>query len=161
MLSQYTTWTCGHTRLASVKLQTMVYTGGAHPNHWLNTWVFDLTDGQILTLEDIFPDTQAALEHIAEAVRPKLKQKIDDMYVQSMFDDGTAPTRDNYRYFILSENGITFFFPPYQIAPYAAGQQTATLPFPSFTQYLSPTLAFLHSMPPTKTHKPHQKSSYN
>lgn len=140
MLSEYEVWKAGHGRYASVKIQVMVYTGGAHPIHWPMTWVFDMTDGRVLGLEDIFNDVGAALGRIAPMVRDVLKAKLGEMAFPDMLDPGTAPTEENYRFFIITEEGVAFFFSHYQVAPYVAGQQVVTIPWEQLDGVLTPTM---------------------
>ncbi len=140
MITQYSMWRAGSGRYASVKLQVMVYTGGAHPNHWPVTWVFDMTDGHVVTLSDVFTDEVAALATITPMVREVLQQSLGEMAVPSMLEPGTTPQAENYADFILNTEGIAFFFAPYQVAPYAAGQQVVTIPWERVADLLTPAM---------------------
>lgn len=140
MITEYSIWEAGSGRYASVKLQVMVFTGGAHPNHWPVTWVFDLTNGAALTLDDIFIDVQNSLKAIAPMMRKTLYQSLGDMANPDMLDDGTRPVMPNYDGFIINNEGIAFFFAPYQVAPYAAGQQVVTIPWGNITFLIQPEL---------------------
>jgi len=140
MTIDYAIWLAGRGRLASVKLQVMIYTGGAHPNHWPVTWTFDMTDGHTLDLNDIFINKQDALIKIAEIVRDTLGETLGGMRVESMLQDGTTPVAKNYADFILNEEGVVFFFAPYQVAPYASGQQVVTIPYQRLAQHLRPEI---------------------
>lgn len=138
LITDYAVWKAGQGRYASVKLQVMVYTGGAHPNHWPVTWVFDMTDGMVLCLPDVFVDVDAALGRIAPLVRGVLRDKLGQMAFPDMLDPGTAPESVNYQAFIFTEEGVAFFFAPYQVAPYAAGQQVVTIPWAQVNDLLVP-----------------------
>ncbi len=140
MLTEYAVWQAEAGRYTSVKLQVMVYTGGAHPNHWPVTWVFDMTTGAVLTLDDLFEDVDMALAAVSSMVRATLTQLLGEMVVPSMLEPGIAPSSDNYASFILNEEGIAFFFPPYQVAPYAAGQQVVTIPWERVEGLLNPAI---------------------
>ena len=129
MLTEYEVWQAGQGRYVSVKLQVTIFMGWAHPNHWPVTWVFDMIDGHALTLSDVFCDVDAALAKIAPTVRTLLRESLGEMGFPYMLNPGTAPERDNYRYFIFTEKGITFIFPHYSVAPYVAGQQVVTIPW--------------------------------
>ncbi len=143
MIVQYKTWSAGNGRLASVKLHTMAYTGGAHPNNWPETWVFDLVTGKPLTLADLFVKTEDALIEIAPVVRTALKKTLGQMCLEDMLLPGTTPTPDNYADFVLTDQGVTFFFAPYQVAPYAAGEQAVSIPYQQLETFLSPKLKSL------------------
>lgn len=129
--TDYSVWTAANGRLVSVKLDVSVFTGGAHPNHWPETMVFDLTDGSRIGLGDVFINPRAALTELAPTVRNVLAGTLGDMFSPEMLSRGTAPRPDNYGDFILNNQGIAFFFAPYQVAPYAAGEQAVTLPWES------------------------------
>lgn len=137
MMSEFAVWGAGQKRFASVKLQVMVYTGGAHPNHWPVTWVFDMKNGRVVKLRDIFADEHVALEAIVPMVREVLTQSLGEMAMPSMMESGIAPQDGNYDDFILNQEGIAFFFAPYQVAAYAAGQQVVTIPWELVHKYLS------------------------
>lgn len=138
MITGYSAWPAAQGRYASIVIQIMVYTGGAHPNNWPVTWVFDLTDGQPLTLTDIFEDTASVLTTIAPMVRKVVQTELGEMYIEDMAESGTIPTKENYEDFIINDEGIVFFFAPYQVAPYAAGQQVVTIPWSQVDSFLKP-----------------------
>ncbi|WP_419785160.1 DUF3298 domain-containing protein [Pseudodesulfovibrio sp.] len=140
MIVQYDTIPAAHGRLLAVSLITMVYTGGAHPNNWPDAWTFDLTDGHALTLDDIFPAPEGALQVLAPFVRARLRESLQDMVLDDMLLPGTEPTRENYAKYFLSDQGLTFLFGPYQVAPYAAGEQRVTIPMDRLMPLLRPTL---------------------
>jgi len=140
MMTEYDAWTTEGGRLISVKIQEMVYTGGAHPNNWPVTWVFDMTDGHVLTLDDIFISKRDALIEVAEIVLSVLIESLGEMYVSDMLDSGTIPVEKNYEDFILNKEGVVFFFAPYQVAPYASGQQIVTIPYDRLDKLLTPEI---------------------
>lgn len=140
MFVRYKTWTAARGRLVSVKLHTMVYTGGAHPNNWPETWIFDMDTGRRLGLGDVFADPAEALAQIAPKVREDLRTTLGEMALDIMLDPGTAPTTENYSEFVLTDQGITFLFAPYRVAPYAAGEQAVSLSYEELAPLLAPAL---------------------
>lgn len=137
---RYAVWPALGGRVASVKLHTTVFTGGAHPNNWPETWVFDLGDGEPLYLDEIFVNERDALIAIAPMVRKVLTASLGQMNQPDMLEDGTTPTVDNYEDYILTDEGVAFFFAPYQVAPYAAGEQSVTIPYAVLKDYLHPEI---------------------
>lgn len=135
----YAVWPAG-ARLASVKLDVTTYTGGAHGNHWPMTWVFDRATGNPLDLGDLFGDPETALPHISNLVRPVLQNALGDMYVPDMLDAGIDPMERNFNRFILTKEGVAFFFAPYQVGPFAAGEQAVTLPYDVIDDLLTPEI---------------------
>ncbi|WP_207260425.1 DUF3298 and DUF4163 domain-containing protein [Desulfovibrio sp. Huiquan2017] len=141
LITRYAVWATPGGRFVSVKLHVMVYTGGAHPNNWPMTWVFDMTDGGEISLNRLFPDSEAALARISAICREVLSRSLGDMLVPDMLDQGTQPVEDNFKRFILTDEGVAFFFAPYQTAPYAAGEQVVTIPFDRLGGLVAPDIA--------------------
>jgi hypothetical protein len=53
---------------------------------------------------------------------------------------GTEPTRENFQHISLTQEGLTVNFNPYQIAPYARGNQQVHIPLPHLENILSPRI---------------------
>ncbi|NDV19527.1 DUF3298 domain-containing protein [Pseudodesulfovibrio sp. JC047] len=132
-------WPAASRRFTSVKLDISVYTGGAHANHWPKTWIFDLVDGHQLTLNDLFTDPESALPNIAKLCQATLISSLGPENQPTILA-GTAPKPENYKHFILTPEGLVFFFPPYQVASFADGEQIVTIPYSLLTEDLAPSL---------------------
>ncbi|EGB14326.1 hypothetical protein DND132_1113 [Pseudodesulfovibrio mercurii] len=141
LLTRYAVWPTAEGRFVSVKLHVMAYTGGAHPNNWPMTWVFDMADGGEITLNRLFPDREAALDRVSALCRKVLSASLGGMLVPDMLDAGVRPVEDNFKRFILTGEGVAFFFAPYQVAPYAAGEQVVTIPFDHLGGLIAPNIA--------------------
>jgi hypothetical protein len=140
LITRYAAWPAPGGRYVSVKVHVMAYTGGAHPNNWPMTWVFDLEDGREITLDQLFSDREAALTRVSDICREVLSGSLGDMLVPDMLDAGLTPTADNFSRFVLTSEGVAFFFGPYQVAPYAAGEQVVTIPYADMGPLLNPAL---------------------
>ncbi|WP_319584281.1 DUF3298 domain-containing protein [uncultured Pseudodesulfovibrio sp.] len=140
LITRYAVWSAHNARYASVKLHVMAYTGGAHPNNWPMTWVFDMTDGKEITLERLFPDRKSALSKVSGMCREVLSASLGDMLLPDMLEAGLAPTDENFRRFVLTDEGVAFFFGPYQVAPYAAGEQVVTIPYDHLAGLMAPDI---------------------
>lgn len=140
MQTDYLVWTAGDGRLASVKIDTMIFTGGAHPNTTPKIWIFDMSDGDVLDLDDVFIDVKEALIEIAPIVQSVVAERLGRMNQPDMLVDGTTSVASNYDDFVLTEEGVTFFFARYQVAPYAAGEQVVTVPYPRLVGFLRPEI---------------------
>jgi len=149
LITRYAVWPVSGGRYVSVKLHVMVYTGGAHPNNWPMTWVFDMADGSGITLDRLFPNREAALAKVSPLCREVLSESLGGMLVPDMLDAGLVPTADNFSRFILTGEGVAFFFGPYQVAPYAAGEQVVTIPYENLDGFLAPDIAAA-----TRTNRP-------
>lgn len=101
---------------------------------------YDLRTGSALTLSDVLTEESAAVEQLCTALLAALAEKQEDYM---LFDDyaDTITNRfqsdlqkDNSWYF--SNDGLCFFFAPYDIAPNSSGIVTATVPYSELTGIL-------------------------
>ena len=93
------------------------YTGGAHSNLEIWTVVWDKTNRLIVTNESF---TKEFLEKVSEETRGDLLMNPKITSPTWLFE-GTKPTQENFKSFVYTEEGILFFFSPYQVAPYSSG----------------------------------------
>ncbi len=115
----------------------VTYTGGAHGLQATATFSYD-EHGKKLMLADLFTNGDKGLETIATYVMKVISsRKVSD---EGWISEGAAPTVENYHAFIVEDKGITFTFDPYQVAPYAAGKQTVTVPVSAFKSIANPNL---------------------
>ncbi|MGI6425255.1 MAG: DUF3298 and DUF4163 domain-containing protein [Tepidanaerobacteraceae bacterium] len=119
-----------HNNLLSVLNMEYENTGGAHPNSYWSSETFDVKTGKTLALSDIFGLSQEeSLEKVYEIVISQIEaSKEKDNYY---FEDYEENVKNYYSEndFILSPEGIIFYFQHYAIAPYAAGIPTFELPY--------------------------------
>ena len=93
------------------------YTGGAHPNSEIWTVVWDKTNRLIVTNESF---TKDFLEKVSEEVRGDLLMNPKITSPTWLFE-GTRPIKENFKSFVYTNDGLLFFFSPYQVAPYSSG----------------------------------------
>ncbi len=117
----------------SLVWQIFAYTGGAHSNLEISTFTYDVTTGNTIELYDVFEDLDLALEIIGSRAERELQKKLGDMAEPDMIREGTLPDMENFSRFALTPSGIRFYFPPYQVAPWAAGMQTVEIPLSDLT----------------------------
>lgn len=110
------------------------YTGGAHGYEEVRTFNYDIAARREMTLRDLFPNDPNYLTTIAEFSRVKLRDRLIESggteladASSGMLEEGTQPTEENFKNFVFTDNQIIFFFGQYQVAPYAAGEQTVTM----------------------------------
>ena len=105
--------------------------GGAHPNSDYHTLDFLLPDGAQVFLPEIV-DGPRGLKRVSDLVTAKLIKTIasgtEPMSDPDTIKMGTAPLADNFKDFVLLPDKLHIFFPPYQVAAYAAGPQEVTIP---------------------------------
>lgn len=104
----------------SVFIEISKYTGGAHPNYILWTYVYDVKRKCTVTLDDLINENPNFLIEVSRSIQSDFLLK-DYSFNTTWMMEGTSPKRENYQNFVFTEKGILFFFPPYQIAPYSEG----------------------------------------
>lgn len=114
-------------KVLSVALNAYSYTGGAHPNIFLDLINFDLTNGKKLTLSDIFSDEEKLKvlveQKFREAREIDPKMSIDEA---GFFWGDPFMLPEN---FSLQEDGVYFYYNPYEAAAYALGATEFTIPY--------------------------------
>lgn len=130
--------------LISIVLQRESFLGGAHPNTTYKTFLFNTNNSKFLTLSDLFKPTSDYLGAIATYSKTELGKKFLKDAQQNgeteaaWFPGGADPKADNYQNFNLTDQGINFIFPPYQVVAYAYGTQEQLVPVDVFKMYILP-----------------------
>ena len=108
------------------------YTGGAHGYYGYRTVNFDTKTGDALKLTDLVLDGDAFKALVKEAVTSSYPETEEDL-VNRYFDE-TAP--DDLLW-TAGYEGITCYFDPYTLGPYAIGSQTVLIPYAGNEQLFS------------------------
>lgn len=107
--------------------------GAAHPNNYLVALNYDLKTGNAVTLDPFlkqFNPASGYFGRLADHVMDELIKKLgDDADSVGAIREGAAATPDNYQNFTLSAEGLTIHFDPYQVAAYAVGSPSVTIPY--------------------------------
>ena len=116
----------------SISYSATSYAGGAHPSQSLYAANYDLTTGNVLTLGSIMHhiDSKKTLETMVTDALDAMKDEYylyPDYtdYVSKRFQKDESFDEDWY----FNDNGLCFFFSPYEIAPYASGPIIVELPY--------------------------------
>ena len=108
--------------------QNYDYSGGAHGMPYWNGYVFNVHTGQQLGLADIVADDEIQIKGLVTQYFTDMYNESPDMYwegaVDTVFEYTTLDSQ-----FYLNEEGIVFYFGPYDLAPYAAGFQEIVVPY--------------------------------
>ncbi|MEA4910820.1 hypothetical protein SDC9_21677 [bioreactor metagenome] len=140
----------------SYVFNTYEFTGGAHGNSVVNTFTFN-KDGKI-AIDDILTLAENNNDiKLSRVLAEKIRQSQGDMVIEDMLMEGLGlaylkadgKTLDkekcncdgfffgsNFQNFYLTDEGITFLFNQYQVAPGAAGIVKVTLDWDSLNSYL-------------------------
>ena len=115
------------------------YTGGIHSTQRAVSVSYDLATGDVLTFASIM-HIDAGKEDFIELVLHDLYKNAENYY---LFDDFEETVRSRlggdetqYTDFYFTQDGLVFFFSPYEIAPYASGIITVQIPYSQLTGLL-------------------------
>ncbi len=117
------------------------YQGAAHPNSHTETLNYDLKNGKQLKLADLFKPGSKYLQTLATYCIADLKKQWKEKNAEVLEDqlkEGTAPTAKNYESWTITKRGLGINFDSYQVAPYAAGPQSVTVPYSSLKEIIKP-----------------------
>jgi hypothetical protein len=114
--------------------------GAAHPNSYTEVVNFDLKNGKLLRLADLFVPGSKYLQAISAYCIQELKKQANE---QGMSDDdwikkGAGPNPANYKNWTITKKGLEITFDPYQVAAYAAGPQQVTVPYSTLKEIIKP-----------------------
>jgi hypothetical protein len=154
-LSSYTKTSSEKMQSVSYLVNTYEFTGGAHGMSYPATYSFN-KNGQILISNILDIDNTTKQIELTQILAAKLKQELGDMLDSEMLnmglglsylnqqgqfdptlcDCGTFTPKDNFNNFIITDEGVTFIFGPYQVAAYAVGMPEVTLSWEELAPYL-------------------------
>ena len=119
-------------RYISVVQQYYVFTGGAHGNTTYDIGTYDLRDGSILTLKDIFGPKVNYSKVLTRIVRKQIKEQgKSDRYIYFKEVDPEVQ-------FYLTSEGLVLLYPPYGIAPYVEGTIRFMIPWSEIRDKMNP-----------------------
>jgi hypothetical protein len=135
--------------LLSLVIQGYSYTGGAHGLPWMTGITVGLEKGERYQLGDFIK--AESLKPFMQRIRRQLLDEWDEALfeearteIESFVNDGSQIAADqqetfaNLEDFYVTPQGFVFYWNVYEIAPYAAGQQTVFVPFDSVRDDLIP-----------------------
>jgi len=106
----------------SYLLHRASYEGGAHPNEWDDGMVLSLKDGRRIGQDEYFvegyPDSLSVL--LTRHLKEQSGSEFEELFKKDLSPNGN---------FIVSEEGVTFIFNPYEIAAYSFGTIKVTVPW--------------------------------
>ncbi|WP_328803920.1 WG repeat-containing protein [Paenibacillus glycinis] len=115
--------------------------GAAHGMPTRTYAIIDLTSGRMFALKDLFKPGSDYVKVLSDIVGKQIKEDPQYSYV---FPDAYKGIRPDQPFFVTA-NALHLYFQPYEIAPYAAGFPTFTIPFTQFGNILDTEGAFWKS----------------
>jgi uncharacterized protein DUF3298/peptidoglycan-N-acetylmuramic acid deacetylase PdaC-like protein len=121
--------------LISIRFVVGSYSAGAaHPNSYSEVVNFDLRNGKLLKLADLFQPGSKHLQTLAAFCIAALKGQGKQNSENSLADDdwiqrGAGPEAENYSSWTIGKKGLGIIFDAYQVASYAEGPQYVLVPY--------------------------------
>lgn len=115
--------------LVSIVEYNYVYSGGVHPNHGWHGRNYDPKTGAEVSIADFLTDTEGLKEILVE----KLTTEYSDVALDTLSQTLSYYAPEDFTW-TADYQGMTFWFSPYDIAPYAAGTLTAKLWFDEYPE---------------------------
>ena len=136
--------------LVSASLQVSQYaSGAAHPLPYTVVVNYDLLNGRLLELDDLFRPGSDYIERLAELARADLNQR-----GMLFFEQGVEARAENFRAWAVSPEGLVVIFDVYQVAPYAAGAQEVVIPFEQIEAMINPAMLEMLKAAPVEVESP-------
>lgn len=121
---------------ASIVFNVSKFEGGAHGAEYQIPLNYDLKNGKEIFLPDIFAGQSDYLQKISDYCIADLTKQITQAlgsenteYIDyNWIKTGAGPDAENFKIFLIDNGSITFYFPQYQVAPYALGGFKVIMP---------------------------------
>ena len=115
------------------------YQGAAHPNSYNEVLNYDLKNGRLLKLSDLFKPDAKFLQAIATyCIADLKKQGKDKGLLDEEIEKGAAANPKNYLSWSITRRGLGINFDSYQVGPYAAGPQFVLVPYSTLKDLINP-----------------------
>lgn len=117
--------------IVSIIFSIYNFTGGAHGNGYFAPVNYNLKDNKEIFLADLFIGQSDYLKKISDYSINDLKKQATQRLGSTeglWIEDGAGPKEDNFSVFLVNKDSITFYFSPYQVAPYVASSFEVVMP---------------------------------
>lgn len=123
-------------QIVSVRVDNGSYTGGAHPNRYADSYLFDLEAGQFIDPLQLADDP----ETFRAGAAALLLEKAEEHPVSGSFwqDYGDLIARWNEGTVLFDGKGMKVIYSPYEIAPYGMGDVELPLTWEELAPLLGP-----------------------
>lgn len=115
------------------------YSGGGHGEYVFTSVTYDLVNGDALSLGSILTQN-ATGDDICNLVLSSLSEQKEDEQLfegyEDLVKDGFSRNYKQITDWYFSDTGLCFFYSPYEIAPFAAGEVIAEIPYSQLTGIL-------------------------
>ncbi len=125
--------------LISLLVWTYQFTGGAHGNSLSTTFNYDLQNGRMIKLADLFQPNSNYLKMISGYCITTLTKELGSEGIDpEWLRNGAGPKAENYKSWNITPDGLQITFDAYQVAAYVFGPQEVIVPYSSLKPILKP-----------------------
>lgn len=124
-----------NSKIANIKIEYYIYTGGAHGYYGIKSLIFDLKNGKTLGRNDIFND----IESFALFSEKKFKEKFGIKPNAPINSTGFMFENEFFELpetILFTEKGLVLFYNIYEIASYADGPQELSITYEEAKPFL-------------------------
>ena len=125
-------------RLASVIFNLSNYQGGDHGISYTEPFNYDFVLHKELKLDDIFSKNINYLKFLSDYCYKDFVRQMGDSRDDGWVKSGVEPSEDNFNSFSFDDGGLTFYFAPYQVDSFAAGEQTVFISYDELKSVIKP-----------------------
>ncbi len=118
-------------KIVSILFSVYSFTGGAHGNGYFTAVNYNIKENKEIVLADMFPGQSNYLKKVSDYCLTDLTRQMTERMgspESGWLQDGAGPNPENYQAFLIKPESITFYFAPYQVAAYAAGDFKVAMP---------------------------------
>lgn len=117
------------------EVSTNANLGGAHGSEYTYFYIFDMSNGELITEKDFLSQTEETVDAISLLLVDAIKQFCveNENYEFSDYDQNNIAMNGN---FYLLNDGLVYFYNPYDIAPYAFGTTEVYIPAEMLKPYI-------------------------
>lgn len=112
--------------------------GAAHPGNFTTTLLYDLDTGFAVPFETIFAEGFDFPSFLSLKSREQLSKKLGKSPTDAILVEGTTPTFENFKSYLLTKEGIVILFDQGQVAASAAGVQRVTIAWSELSGKVKP-----------------------
>jgi len=119
----------------AISMSNYSYTGGAHPNYYASKKIFNKETGELLNLLNIVKDTSS----LKKLVETNFRKEVEISPTESLSAAGFWFENDQFKLPLnigMTNDGLEFYYNPYEVAPYAQGAIEVILPFSEIEKLL-------------------------
>jgi len=128
--------------LVSVRFDIGGYSAGAaHGNSSTSVLNYDIKNGKVLKLADLFKSGSKYVSAISAYCIKDLKKQSKsngDILPDEMIETGAGPKAENFSSWAISKRGLVIIFDAYAVGPYAAGPQEVLIPYSVLKDMMNP-----------------------